>query len=70
MVEHEKLKARVKEQAEKVWDTKSIEDWFKRMARDGIPSEVVKSKEAVAGKQRILDGIQQRAEECTYLSHV
>ncbi len=70
MVEHEKLKARVKEQAERVWDTRSIEAWFKRLEKEGIPGKVIAPKEVAAGKRRILKGIQERAEECTYLSHV
>ena len=70
MVEHENLRAMVKKQAEKLWDTRSIQAWFERMAKDGIPDKVVEPKEVVAGSKRVLDGIQQRAEECTFLSHV
>jgi len=69
MVDYEKLRERVEKQAEKAWDTKSIEGWFSRIAKEGIASKV-DPKEVAADKPRILELVQRRAEECTYLSHV
>jgi hypothetical protein len=69
-VEHERLKARVEQQSEKQWDTRSIAGWFARLAEDGIAGKVLDPKGLVAGKQGVLERIRQRAEECTFLSHV
>ena len=69
MVDYEKLREAVEKQAEKAWDTKSIEGWFSRLAKDGIASKV-DPKGLVIDKPRILELVQRRAEECTYLSHV
>ena len=70
MVEYEKLREAVKKQAEKAWDTKSIGDWFSRIAKDGIASKKIDPKGLVIDKPRILELVQRRAEECTYLGHV
>lgn len=69
-MEREKLIARVQQQAEKMWDSQSIEAWFKRLERDGIPPKKLDPKVITARKQQILDGVQRRAEDCAFLCHV
>ena len=70
MVEYGTIKKRVEEQAGKVWDTDSIAAWLKRMTTDGIPRKVVDPKDVAGRKRQILDGVQSRAEACTFLGRV
>ncbi len=70
MVDKEMLIKRAQELAEKAWDRPSIEGWFKKLGRDGIPRKTLDPKDILARKQGILDGIQQRGEDCTFLGHV
>ncbi len=70
MAQSEEVLARAQELAEKVWDNRSIEAWFKRLERDGIPRKTLDPKDILARKQEILDGIQRRAEDCTFLGHL
>ena len=64
------LRARIEEQAEKVWDTASIEEWFKRLSAEGIPRKEFDRKDIASRKQELLDQVQRRAEDCTFLSHI
>ncbi len=70
MVDRERLMSRVREQAEKKWDTASITAWVSRLARDGIPAKGIGAAEAVRRKPAVLDLVQQRAEDCTYLGRI
>jgi hypothetical protein len=70
MVDREEIMDRVREQAEKKWDTESIGAWLSRLSKEGIPSSGISLQEAVRRKQEVLDGIQRRAEDCTYVSGI
>ncbi len=70
MFDRENLMARVREQAEKQWDVVPIKAWLDRVAKDGIPAKVVSAGEAVGRKQEVLDRVQHRAEDCTFLGRV
>jgi hypothetical protein len=70
MVDGERLLARALEQAEKKWDTDSIRAWLDAVARDGIAAWGISPQEAIQRKREVLDRVQQRAEECTFLGHV
>jgi hypothetical protein len=70
MVDHGMLITRAHELVDKAWDSPSIESWFKKLERDGIPRKTLDPKDILARKQGILDRIQQRGEDCTFLGHV
>ena len=69
MADYKALKAKVQELAEKVWDTSTIEAWFKKLAVEDIPRKTLLLGEVLAYKQQILERVQRRAEECEFLSH-
>lgn len=69
MTDYETLKVRVQELAEKAWDAPAIEAWFKKLAAEDIPKKTLLLDEIPANKQQILERVQQRAEECEFLSH-
>lgn len=69
MPDYEAIKARVQELGDKAWDTKAIEDWFKKVSAKGIPKKKLNREGILANKQQILDRVQQKAEECNFLSH-
>lgn len=69
MVDRAALEARLKEQVEKTWDQKSIESWFQKLTREGIPGKKLNPEEIIANKRQILDRVQRRGEECEFLSH-
>ncbi len=70
LVDREKIMARVNEQAEKKRDTESIRAWVGRLSRDGIPARGIDSAEAVRRKPEVLDLVQRKAEDCTYLGRI
>jgi hypothetical protein len=70
MVDREKIMDRVREQAEKKWDTASIGLWVSKLAKDGIPAKGIEPQEAVRRKQEVLDNVQRRAEDCTFLGRI
>jgi C_GCAxxG_C_C family probable redox protein len=69
MVDYEELRARVQKQAEKAWDVPAIEAWFKKLTEEGIPKKRLNREEIIAGKEKILERVQQRGEECEFMSH-
>ncbi len=70
MVDHEKTRARVQELAERAWDTASITKWLRGLTSDGIPKRVLDPSDMVARKERVLESVERRAQDCTFLSHV
>ncbi len=70
MVDRERLMARVREQAEKRFDTESIGVWLSKLTKDGIPSRGISPAEAIKRKQEVLDLVQRRAEDCTFLGRI
>jgi C_GCAxxG_C_C family probable redox protein len=69
VAERERLRARVKELAERVWDLPSIETRYGKLAREGIPRGTIDPEEIIAHREEILDRVQRRGEEYEYLSH-
>jgi C_GCAxxG_C_C family probable redox protein len=69
MADYEELRAKAQKQAEKAWDTPAIEAWFKKLTEKGIPKKRLNREEIIANKEKILKQVQQRGEECEFLSH-
>ena len=67
MADYEALKAKVQELAERDWDVPAIEARMKRLSQDGIPRKKLDPKEILANKEQILDRVQRRAENTTFL---
>ena len=67
MADYEALEARVKELAEREWDTPAIEARIKKLSRDGISRKKLDPKEMLANKEQILDRVQRRAEEYNFI---
>jgi hypothetical protein len=51
MVDYEKLNERIQSQAEKAWDTASIEAWLRRMTENGIPKKALNLKDIITHRQ-------------------
>jgi len=68
MAEHESLKARAQELAEREWDMEAIVARYRRMAEEGIPRKTLNPEEMLANREQILDRVQRRAEEYNYLA--
>jgi C_GCAxxG_C_C family probable redox protein len=69
MADYEELKAKAQKQAEKAWDVPAIEAWFKKLTEKGIPRKKLNRGDIIANKEKILNRVQQRGEECEFLSH-
>lgn len=69
MADHERMKARVQELAERTWDLPGIEARYRRLLLDGISPKLLDAGALVARRAEILDRIQRRAEEYEYLGH-
>ena len=69
MADYEEFRARVQKQAEKAWDVPAIEAWFKKLTEKDIPRKRLNREEIMANKEKILKRVQQRGEECEFLSH-
>jgi len=67
MADYEALEARVKELAEREWDTPAIEARIKKLSRDGISRKKLDPKEMLASKEQILDRVQRRAEDYNFI---
>ena len=63
-----KLKARVEELAGRDWDVAAIEARFKKLATEGIPKKTLNREEILSGKEKILERVQQRAEEYNFIT--
>ena len=59
----------MQKQAEKAWDVPAIEAWFKKLTEKDIPRKRLNREEIIANKEKILKRVQQRGEECEFLSH-
>jgi C_GCAxxG_C_C family probable redox protein len=69
MVNIEDLKCRLEDLVQRSWDAEAIAARFKKLAREGNPSNRPEPLAVAARKQEILEGIERRAEEYEYLSH-
>jgi C_GCAxxG_C_C family probable redox protein len=67
VADYEALKKKADELAEKEWDAPAIEARVKKMFAEGIPEKKLDPKEILASREQILDRVQQRAEEYTFL---
>ena len=70
MVDRERLLARAHERFEKKWDTGAIKSWFDIVTRDGIPNRGIRPDDAIQRRGEVLDRVQRRAEDCTFLGHI
>lgn len=66
MADYAVLKCKVDELAVRTWDVPAIEARVKKMLKDGIPRKQWDPREMKANKQKIVDRVQQRAEEYNY----
>jgi C_GCAxxG_C_C family probable redox protein len=68
MPDIELLKLKVQELAERDWDLPAIEARNKRLLIEGIPKKTIDRDGIINNKERILDRVQQRAEEYNYFA--
>ena len=68
MTEHDELKSKVQELAERDWDVAAIEARFRKLEAEGIPRKTQNRDEILANKQQILDRVQRRAEEYNFIT--
>jgi C_GCAxxG_C_C family probable redox protein len=68
MPDIELLKLKVQELVERDWDLPAIEARNKRLLIEGIPKKTIDRDEIINNKERILDRVQQRAEEYNYFA--
>ena len=64
----ETLKAKVRELAERDWDTPAIESRARKLLEDGIPGKVLDTRDLLVHEQQILDRVQMRAEEYNFIA--
>ncbi len=67
MAEREALKKKIDELAERKWDEAAIESRIKKMVKEGIPKKKLDPVKMKAEREKILDRVQQRAEEYNFL---
>jgi C_GCAxxG_C_C family probable redox protein len=67
MTDYAALKKKVDELACRTWDTTAIEARVKKLTKNGIPKKKLDPKEMKANKIKILDRVQQRAEEYNFI---
>jgi C_GCAxxG_C_C family probable redox protein len=67
-MDREALKRRVQELADRAWDLPAIEARYRRLAAGGIPRKKLDRDAVLAEKKRILDRVQQRAEQYNLLA--
>ncbi|MFC1532406.1 C-GCAxxG-C-C family protein [Thermodesulfobacteriota bacterium] len=68
MTDHEALKAKVQELADKSWDLPAIEARFRKLEAEGISGKTLDRSEIMTNKQQILDRVQRRAEEYNFIT--
>lgn len=68
MADYEALKASVAELAERAWDMPAIEARYERLTVEGIPKKTLDREQILANKEKILDRVQQRAEEYNFFA--
>jgi len=69
MTDYKALKKNVQELAEKTWDAEATKVWFNKLDKEGIPQKTPLRQETIAHKEEILNRVQQKGEECEFLSH-
>jgi len=69
MKDYGEIRIKAQEQAEKAWDERGIESWFKKLLVKGIPEKRLDHKEILLNKEVILDRVRQRAEDCEFMAH-
>jgi C_GCAxxG_C_C family probable redox protein len=69
MADYEEFRAKVQKQTEKAWDVPAIEAWFKKLTEKGVPRKKLNRGEIITNKGKVLKRVQQRGEECEFLSH-
>ena len=69
MVENAALKKMIQELADRTWNTESINTWFGKLNAEGISRKTLLKEEILSRKDEVLDRVQQKAEECEFLSH-
>ena len=67
MLDDKVLRSRVRELGDRDWDVPALEARFKKLVEEGIPRKPLSRDEMPAQRDRILDRVQQRAEEYNYL---
>jgi C_GCAxxG_C_C family probable redox protein len=67
MTDYAALKQKVAELALREWDVPGITARVKKLMRQGIPRKKLDPKEIKANRAKILDRVQQRAEEYNYI---
>jgi C_GCAxxG_C_C family probable redox protein len=67
MPDYAAVKKKVDELAERVWDVEAIEARVKKLMEKGIPRKKLDPKEMTANRNKILDRVQQRAEEYNFI---
>jgi C_GCAxxG_C_C family probable redox protein len=67
MTDYAALKKKVDELAARVWDTPTIEARVRKLTEKGIPRKKLDPKEMKDNKAKILDRVQQRAEEYNFI---
>jgi hypothetical protein len=67
MTDYPALKKKVDELAARVWDIPAIEARVKKLMAKGIPRKKLDPQEMKADKAKILDRVQQRAEEYNFI---
>jgi len=68
MPDYPALKKRVDELAARAWDVAAIEARIKKLLAEGIPKKKLDPKEMLANREKILDRVQLRAEEYTFIT--
>ncbi len=67
MTDHEILRNKVQELAERVWDVPALEAKIRKLSNEGIPKKKLNPKELVANKQQVIDRVRRRAEEYNFI---
>jgi C_GCAxxG_C_C family probable redox protein len=67
MPDYAALKKKVDELAKREWDVAAIEARIRKLAKEGIPKKKLDPKELLANKQQILNRVQLRAEENSFI---
>lgn len=68
MADYAALKKKVDELAARDWDRAALESRVRKLAAKGIPKKKLKPKRLLANKEQILDRVQLRAEEYTFVT--
>jgi C_GCAxxG_C_C family probable redox protein len=67
MTDYAALKRKVDELAAREWDVPGIQARIRKLSAQGIPRKKLDPKEMLANKAKILDRVQQRAEEYNFI---